>query len=394
MMTLPFKFQWTECRTVIIHLILAAFVFGLSGCSLFHRAPKTLGEVSSGYTYIPLDPFAVNTSTNCESFVTNLFNALPDNAVRISVEKFDGNGNVTYGPAGVSTKGGRYRTTVDYINADTTTIRLFIARSVMVFPKRYLSTRYFFSPDQFYRLVSLERQWLDPHASLPKNCIPETETFWVRRVSTTNDTDEVFRSELLQQYASDYELPSYGEGPPERISDEERDALDRRASQRKLSVSKAGGQFNVPVYIGIGLRVSADIRTYESGINISGLGTIGASAELKQLTGSLTVQTLGVNGKSISAALPIQSELNQTTAQNAIVAVGAIKALLYEQGTVLAPRVVGLYLPFAGGKSLVNAIISELAKQPVEWKPTTALTEGQKKVAASMDDKKDIGDAH
>ena len=90
-------------------------------------------------------------------------------------------------------------------------------------------------------------------------------------------------------------------------------------------------------------------------------------AEANNLRGSLTVQTLGVNGQAISAALPIQSELNRTTAQNAIVAVGSIKALLYENGTVVNPRVVGMYLPFPGGKPLVNAIISELSKKRVVW---------------------------
>jgi hypothetical protein len=103
--------------------------------------------------------------------------------------------------------------------------------------------------------------------------------------------------------------------------------------------------FYLPLYIGIGLRVTADIRVLRANTKIGGLGIIGAEADAGNLSGSLVVQTLGVNGKSISAALPIQSELNRTTAQNAIVSIGSIKALLYEQDTVVSPRVVGLYFP-------------------------------------------------
>jgi hypothetical protein len=97
---------------------------------------------------------------------------------------------------------------------------------------------------------------------------------------------------------------------------------------------------------------------------------IGAEAEAERLRGSLVVQTLGVNGKAIASALPIQSELNRTTAQNAIVAVASVKALLHADETIVAPRIVGLYLPFPGGRPLVNALISELSKSTsrLEWK--------------------------
>ena len=135
-------------------------------------------------------------------------------------------------------------------------------------------------------------------------------------------------------------------------------------------------EFNIPVYVGIGIRATADVVTQEAGAVISGLGVLGGEAEANRVSGSLIVQTLGVNGESISAALPIQSELNKTTAQNAITAVAAIKALLYADDTGKSPRVVGLYLPFPGGKPLVNAIISELSKERVEWSRPCETTVG------------------
>jgi hypothetical protein len=129
--------------------------------------------------------------------------------------------------------------------------------------------------------------------------------------------------------------------------------------------------YNIPIYVGIGLRVTADVRVMSAKAVISGLGVLGAEAEANRIVGNLVVQTLGVNGKSISAALPIQSELNRTTAQNAVVAVGSIKALLYEADTVVVPRVVGMYLPFPADKKVINAIISEISREPVKWHPPT-----------------------
>lgn len=144
---------------------------------------------------------------------------------------------------------------------------------------------------------------------------------------------------------------------------------DREGQPRSILTSRG---YSIPVYVGVGLRVSADVLVQEGAVNISGLGAIGAEAEANRLRGSLVVQTIGINGRSISAALPIQSELNRSTTQDAIVAVGSIKALLYDEDTQIAPRVVGLYLPFPADRPLVNEIISHLSHTPPRWSPNCA----------------------
>jgi hypothetical protein len=60
------------------------------------------------------------------------------------------------------------------------------------------------------------------------------------------------------------------------------------------------------------------------------------------------------------------SEINPTTLQNAIMALGAIKAKLYDQGTSINPRVVGVYNNLGGGQETINAFISILLEQPQE----------------------------
>ena len=274
-------------------------------------------EKLSGYTYIPVDPFSVKTNlgNSCDVAAEEadkegvevgkitlgtLLESLPDNAVRMSVEQFSASGAVTYGPAGLGAEGESYRVTVDYINADTTNVQLWISKQA----ENYVTKKV-----QHVPLL------------LPNNgeYTYGTEIYTVTREKPEDD--------VIGHYS----------------------------------------EYNLPVYVGIGLRVTANIDVTGANANISGLGAIGAEAEANHLKGSLTVQTLGVNGQSIASALPIQSELNRTTAQNAIVAVGSIKALLYEEDTIVVPRVVGLYLPFPGGKPLVNAIISEISKDRVVW---------------------------
>lgn len=278
---------------------------GEFGSSNPSNLPKSSGEMESGYTYIPIDPFPVQTvnADSCNETPNKvpgeLLDALPDNAVRMLVERFDLSGAVTYGASKSGARGESYRVTVDYINADTINVPVWIGKSMR----------------------------------LKNNGGPKV----VDLFSSAGDT-YVAGSEVY--------------------------VVSREAPKEKDSLL---AEFNIPVYVGVGLRVSANVYIVGANANISGIGVIGTEAEAEKLKGSLVVQTLGINGKSIAAALPIQSELNRTTAQNAIVAVGSIKALLYADETVKSPRVVGIYLPFPGGKPLVNAIISELSKKRVKW---------------------------
>jgi hypothetical protein len=295
-------------------LVLLGLVAMLSGCATMYST-QTEAERKSGYTYVPIDPFAVKTipgdscSENKQVNYGSLLQSLPDNAVRMLIEQISTSGTVTYGPAKMGAKGESYRVTIDYINADTVNITFWIAK--MMRKKEGIKNNWI--KDEDWVTVSILE-------TPPIDAIPNSEIYYVCR----EKPDE--------KYIKDYE------------------------------------EFNIPVYIGIGLRVSATVEVVGANANISGIGIIGAEAEAERLRGSLIVQTLGVNGKSIAAALPIQSELNRTTAQNAISAVSSIKALLYnEDETVVSPRVVGIYLPFPGGKALVNRLISELSKKRVEW---------------------------
>ena len=131
------------------------------------------------------------------------------------------------------------------------------------------------------------------------------------------------------------------------------------------------------MYVGVGLRLIASVTVRKGSVNLSSLGVLAADAQAGKVTGTLVVQTLGITGKSVSTSLPLPSDLNQTTIQNAIVSLGSIKAILYDKNTDVDPRVVGIYDPVGGGQQVVNGIISVLASNPINWnRPCTAMTTG------------------
>lgn len=297
-------------KTIVMYFITLC----LGGCAM-GSSLLTPAEKQSGFTYIPIDPFPVEmvAGFRCAPCVANektpeyqdLPSGLPDNAVRMLVEEFDSEGNVTYGPAKAGSTNKTYRVTTDFISADTISFTV------------------------------------------------EMSKFGIAR-ETGILTRVPFDQELDRQYF--------------KLGSESYRVKQIKYGDKRNEPTEFIKIVNIPVYVGIGLRATADIITTSANASVSGLGVIGAEAETGQLKGSLVVQTLGVNGKAVTAALPIQSELNRTTAQNAIVAVASIKTLLHSKETELSPRVVGLYLPFPGGKPLVNAIVSELATANLVWK--------------------------
>lgn len=141
-----------------------------------------------------------------------------------------------------------------------------------------------------------------------------------------------------------------------RIDDGERSAIGRK-------------EVVIPVYVGVGLRLSAMVTVHKGSVNLSSLGALSAKAEAGQVTGSLIVQTLGITGGKVTTALPLPSELNPTTIQAAIVTLGAVKALIPDQpGTVLKPRVTGIYNPIQNAnQAIIHQIVSKLAETPIEW---------------------------
>ena len=53
----------------------------------------------------------------------------------------------------------------------------------------------------------------------------------------------------------------------------------------------------VPVYVGVGLRLTANITVSEGKVDLGNLFALGVAAQAKQVTGTMVVQTLGVSGQ-------------------------------------------------------------------------------------------------
>jgi len=120
----------------------------------------------------------------------------------------------------------------------------------------------------------------------------------------------------------------------------------------------------VPVYIGVGLRLTANVAVREGRVDLGNLFALGVAAQARQISGTLVIQTLGLSGEGVSPLIPMPSEINPTTIQNAILALGTIKAKIYDGRVSVVPRVVGVYNNLGGGQETINGFISTILQSP------------------------------
>jgi len=121
----------------------------------------------------------------------------------------------------------------------------------------------------------------------------------------------------------------------------------------------------VPVYVGVGLRLTANVTVKEGNVDLGNLFALGVAAQAKQISGTLVIQSLGLSGEGVSPLIPIPSEINPTTVQNALMAIGAIKAKMYDGKITVVPRVVGVYNNLGGGQETINGFISTILEKPL-----------------------------
>jgi hypothetical protein len=306
----------------------------VSGCASLRAAepgtlPRTLGEASSGFGYIPLDGLAINEHPAYQTcFVPGVAGAdgsyrtprpvledLPDISVRFAVATVDGSGAMSFGPAKMTVEGGTYRAVLDYVNVDVIPARFFIRK-----------------------FVRSGGDALGPRGILEPLLEGESVSGYDARIRPQFDTDTLIERQFRAQK---YDLVT------------------------------------IPVYVGIGLRLTADIRARKGNIALTSLAGIAAEAQAKALSGTLTVQTLGVSGGSVATALPLPSKLDQTTVENGILALGSSRAIIYRSdGTTSdvrrTPRIVGLYSPFGSDPRLINSVYAELSRERLTWDRTCA----------------------
>ena len=102
------------------------------------------------------------------------------------------------------------------------------------------------------------------------------------------------------------------------------------------------GDKNIPVRVGVGVRIVADISTTKADIDLGSIFAIAFAAKAGYLKGQIEVLKIGMDSPSFSLVLPPPTEINDTSLQNALQAVASIRAKLYDSDTKLTPHILAV----------------------------------------------------
>jgi len=272
-------------------------------------------RINGSYGYIPLTGLSVDQNRKADSCKENpewkpILQALPNITSRFALANIQANGTISFGASQTTVEGQRYRAVVDYINVDTVPFTVAIS------------------------------------AVIDEKTVPLSKA-----LRDVEQDPSLFISSYNLDFVGQYE---------------EKTARETFENNEQSIVT-------FPVYVGIGMRLTAEIDALKGKVSLSGLSAIAAEASAGKLTGFMTSEMIGINGSAIAVSLPIPSKIDQTTVESGILAIGASRAAFLApdrdpKEVTLTPQVVGLYSPVGTDPQLVNAIYSLMAKERVEWR--------------------------
>lgn len=274
--------------------------------------------------YQPLDPIQIKIQKKIGDTIDmkQLIHELPNESTRVAMGRLSQSGSITFGPLSVAKEGQTYAVIIDYVKYINTSI-----------PTRYLEDGNFMKYKEFVnRYQSLE-------GTIRK--IPEELKGYNVKITKSELTTN---SGLVN--SSSFELM-----PPNSKD---------LGSQRSVN-----HLVNLPVYVGVGVRIQATFTVVKDSVNMSSLYGIATAATQNDLIGTLVIQALGISGKSISPLMPVSDEISKSSVQAALMSLSSIKSKMYDDETTIYPQVIAFGLPYniLGARDLVE---STLITQPPE----------------------------
>ncbi len=157
----------------------------------------------------------------------------------------------------------------------------------------------------------------------------------VSRLSNEEILNYFLRSEKAQVTVKSLNLNSSGRYGTVFISDKNEDYKVTLDYMNYRTVP-SGKNFSL---VGVGFRMTAFLHTNKAGITLGDINSIGFAANSDWLRGSLSLDVIGISSKDISHILPLPSEINQNSIQNAMQAFATIKSKIHDEGIKLTPHI-------------------------------------------------------
>lgn len=111
---------------------------------------------------------------------------------------------------------------------------------------------------------------------------------------------------------------------------------------RTEQIYSSGGTFLGNAKVGIGLRIKAKVKTIKENLNLGSLMALGLEAQRNNLRGEISIDVIGIDSENVTNLIPLTSQIDQSSIQNALQALASIKSKIYEEESILTPHIVAI----------------------------------------------------
>lgn len=94
--------------------------------------------------------------------------------------------------------------------------------------------------------------------------------------------------------------------------------------------------------VGVGMRITARIITFETGVDVSSLFGLGIAAKSGKLKGQLSIDIIGMESSQITDLITLPVDISESSIQSALQSLSAIKSKIYENSTNLYPQILAI----------------------------------------------------
>ena len=94
--------------------------------------------------------------------------------------------------------------------------------------------------------------------------------------------------------------------------------------------------------VGVGLRLTADIQTRKSGINLAGMMPLAFAFGREEISGRISSQTIGLVAPDISKYFVTQTSLDQNSIAKAVESFGSVRVVMDDPSTEFEPYLLAL----------------------------------------------------
>jgi hypothetical protein len=94
--------------------------------------------------------------------------------------------------------------------------------------------------------------------------------------------------------------------------------------------------------VGVGMRITAKITTYEAGIDVSSLFGLGVQAKAGKISGQLSIDIIGMESSQITDLITLPVDISESSIQTALQSLSAIKSKMYDVNTNLFPQILAI----------------------------------------------------